>query len=171
MMKTEQQNGFRKNLWQRLANSISFRVAYNSSEIRHRISYQIRAMREERKWSQMDLAQKAGKKQSAVARWEDPDYGKFSLQTLLDIAAAYDVWLSLEFVPFSVGLQRTSDKSTSALNAISFSQDKDPATSAAKSIENLCKTPENTFDLKKNSTYPLTTADQVNGPLRPVAYC
>jgi transcriptional regulator with XRE-family HTH domain len=115
-------NGFRENLWEQFKDKL-FRQAYVIENVRTGIAFQIKAMREARGWSQSDLAKRADKTQSAVARLEDPDYGKFSVQTLLEIAAAFDVWLSIEFVPFSKGLQRTSNRSPGALNAVSFSDD------------------------------------------------
>jgi len=35
---------------------------------------------------------------SVVSRFEDPSYGKLSLQTLLDLSEAFDVGLSVRFV-------------------------------------------------------------------------
>jgi transcriptional regulator with XRE-family HTH domain len=117
-------SGFRKHLWENLKNKF-FRREYVADNVRTGLAYQIKAMRSARGLSQSDLATLTGKAQSAIARLEDPDYGKFSIQTLLEIANAFDVWLSVEFVSFSVGLQRTENRSPMALNAISFSQDRE----------------------------------------------
>ena len=101
------------------------------------MAYQIKAMRETRGWSQADLAKKASKSQSNIARLEDPDYGKFSIQTLVELADAFDVWLSVEFVSFKTGLARTANRSAKALNIFSFEQEMNdssptaPATSSA----------------------------------------
>lgn len=115
--------GIRKNIWQRLKQSFVFRSAYKAEHAKAGVAYQIKAMREDRGWLQSDLAAKANKSQSNIARLEDSDYGKFSVQTLLEIADAFDVWLSIEFVPFSIGLQRTENRTSAALNAISFDSD------------------------------------------------
>lgn len=112
--------GIRKNLWNYLTDE-NFRREYKAEHARSGIAYQIRAMRDARGWSQSDLAKKAGKSQSNIARLEDPDYGKFSVQTLLEIADAFDVWLSVEFVSFKTGLARTANRSPSILNAEPFS--------------------------------------------------
>jgi len=122
-------SGFRKNLWESLKNRI-FRREYVAENVRSGIAFQIKAMRNARKLSQSDLARLTGKAQSAIARLEDPDYGKFSLQTLLEIADAFDVWLSVEFVSFSEGLRRTENRTSLALNAISFGDDR-PGSSGA----------------------------------------
>jgi transcriptional regulator with XRE-family HTH domain len=112
-------NGIRKNIWKYLKDRV-FRQSYVEEHVRAGVAHQIKAMRESRGWSQAQLAEKCGKSQSNIARIEDPDYGKFSIQTLLEIAHSFDVWLSLEFVSFSKGLTRTADRSVKALNAISF---------------------------------------------------
>ena len=46
------------------------------------------------------MARQAGKPQSNLHRWEDPTYGKFSLSTLIEIAAIFDVGLLARFVSF-----------------------------------------------------------------------
>ncbi len=112
-------SGIRKNIWKYLKDRV-FRQSYVEEHVRAGVAHQIKAMRESRGWSQAQLAEKCGKSQSNIARIEDPDYGKFSIQTLLEIAHSFDVWLSLEFVSFSKGLARTADRSVRALNAISF---------------------------------------------------
>lgn len=112
-------NGFRRNLLQKLRNKV-FRDEYVAENVRTGVAYQIRVIRERRGWTQAHLARLTGKRQSNIARLEDPDYGKFSIQTLLDIASAFDVWLSIEFVSFGTGLARTRDRSPDALGAEAF---------------------------------------------------
>jgi transcriptional regulator with XRE-family HTH domain len=115
--------GLRKNIWQRLKSSLEFRNSYKAEHARSGVAYQIKAMREARHWNQADLAKKMGCAQSNIARLENPDYGKFNVQSLLAVADAFDVWLSIQFVPFSTGLRRTENRSTDALNVVSFDQD------------------------------------------------
>ena len=65
------------------------------------LAFQIRLLREKRGLSQEELGQLAGKKQPTVSQqWENPDYGRFSLKTLKEIAAAFDVGLMVKFVSF-----------------------------------------------------------------------
>jgi transcriptional regulator with XRE-family HTH domain len=115
-------SGIRKNIWKYLKDRV-FRQSYVEEHVRAGVAHQIKAMREARGWSQAQLAVKCGKSQSNIARIEDPDYGKFSIQTLLEIAHTFDVWLSLEFVSFGKGLARTADRSAQALNALSFDEE------------------------------------------------
>lgn len=97
-----------------------YRDAYVGEHVRTGISYQIRAMRDLRGWSQKKLAEVLKKPQSVVSRLEDPDYGKPSVQTLLEIASAFDVALIIQFVDFPEFMKRTRDTSPGALAAESF---------------------------------------------------
>lgn len=99
-----------------------YRSAFVAENVRTKISYQIRALRAQRGWQQKTLAERMGKPQSVVCRLEDPDYGKPSIQSLLEIAAAFDVALVIEFVGFKEFLRRTRDVSPGKLTAPSFDE-------------------------------------------------
>ena len=101
-----------------------FRSDYVATALRRNIAHQIRAMRDARGWNQAELGKKAGKLQSNISRIEDPDYGRVSLQTLIDVAEAFDVGLLVRFVSFSELLEQTADLSLEALNAPSYADDK-----------------------------------------------
>ena len=104
-------------------NDKEFRDAYVVEHVKTGLAYQIRALRQSRGWSQDEFAQRSRKTQSGVARLEDPEYGKFSLTTLLSLASAFDVALLVRFVRFSELLQRTRDLSPTELNVASFDDD------------------------------------------------
>src|SRR5262245_19601476 len=99
-----------------------FRDAYLADQVRNYIAFQIRALREQatREWSQTELANRAGTTQSVISRLEDPDYGKLSLQTLIDLAEAFDVALLVQFVEWPDWLTRLANVSPSALQKRSF---------------------------------------------------
>jgi transcriptional regulator with XRE-family HTH domain len=101
----------------------SYREAYVGENVRTAIAYQIRALREQRGWSQKKLAEILGKPQSVLSRIEDPDYGKLSVQTLLEVARAFDVALLIQYVDFGEFIERTRDVSPRALEAESFNDD------------------------------------------------
>lgn len=110
-----------KRLFEKLK-SKSYRDAYVAEHVRTGIAYQIRALRTQRGWSQKKLAEEMGKPQSVVSRLEDPDYGKVSIQTVLEGAAAFDVALLVQYVSFPEFLQRTRDVSPEALRVDSFDE-------------------------------------------------
>lgn len=98
-----------------------YREAYVEENVRTGIAYQIRALREKRGWSQKKFAEVLGKPQSVLSRIEDPDYGKLSVQTLLEVAAALDLALLVQFSDFPEFIQRMADVSPDGLNRQSFS--------------------------------------------------
>ena len=100
-----------------------YRDSFVEGHLRTGPAYQIRALRNARHWSQEELGKRIDTSQSAVARLENPDYGKFSLTTLLRLASAFDVALLVRFVRFSDLLQRTRDLSPTELNVESFDND------------------------------------------------
>ncbi len=96
-------NRERKNLIQRLKSSKERRDAFVSAYVDEIIPFQIRALREQsdRKWTQQELAEKAGMKQERISTLENPNYGSYSLRILKQIASAFDVALMVRFIPFS----------------------------------------------------------------------
>ena len=100
-----------------------YRDAIVEGHIRTGAAYQIRALRTSRHWSQEELGKRGDTSQSVIARLENPDYGKFSLTTLLKLASVFDVALLVQFVSFSDLLDRTRDLSPEGLNAPSYADD------------------------------------------------
>lgn len=77
------------------------RSAYVESELVNGISHQIRILRQQRGWTQSQLARKLKTTQAVVSRLEDASYGRYSLKTLLQVGAAFDVGMFLRYMPFS----------------------------------------------------------------------
>lgn len=108
-----------KKLFEKLQKK-SYRSSYVGEHVRRGIAYQIRALRDQRDWSQGELSKLLTKPQSVVSRLEDPGYGKVTVQTLLEVATVFDVALQVRFVPYSTFLQQTRDVSSSSMEALSF---------------------------------------------------
>ena len=111
-----------KQLTNNLGNK-AYRDAFVESHIRAGLSFQIRAMRDARGWTQKTLAERANTKQEAISRLENPDYGRFTLETLKRLASAFDVALVVRFAPFSELIDRVSSLRPSDLNVPDFVHD------------------------------------------------
>ena len=85
------------------------RQAYMVASVEQDIAWQVRINRERRGWTQTQLAQKIGTRQSAIARIEDPTYGKVSLVTLTKLADVFDCALMLRLVDFEKFANETED--------------------------------------------------------------
>ncbi|MGH8071334.1 MAG: helix-turn-helix transcriptional regulator [Candidatus Entotheonellia bacterium] len=103
--------------------SKKFRDAFVSSRVSNTLALQIRAMRQERGWSQAYLAELLGTSQNAVWRLESPQYGKYSTTTLKRLASIFDVGLAVWLVPFSKLVDRVTHLSTDDILVPSFDND------------------------------------------------
>ncbi len=99
----------------------AFRDAYVNAHLTQGLAYQIKALRMQRGWSQQELANRLGLRgQSAIARIEDPSYGKLSIATLLKLSSIFDIALSVKFKSFGKFIHDLEDVSFAALSAESF---------------------------------------------------
>jgi transcriptional regulator with XRE-family HTH domain len=98
------------------------RSAYLSAQTRTKLVNQIRTLRNQRGWSQGDFAKILGKPQSNVSRLENREYGNFSLNTLFELANAFDCGLIVEFTAYEEFLLRTYNLAQSHLVVPSFSR-------------------------------------------------
>lgn len=102
-----------------------FRHAYMADQVRTHIALAIRILREQegREWSQAELGRRCSKPQSWISKLEDPEYGKVSLQTLFEIAEAYDLPLLVQFPEWSEWLRRMKNQSRENFEKKSFNAD------------------------------------------------
>lgn len=77
-----------------------YRDAYVGSQIRMTLPLQIRELRKRREWTQPQLAEYAGMAQPRISELEKPGERRLTIETLLRLAAAFDVALQVRFVPF-----------------------------------------------------------------------
>lgn len=129
-----------------------YRDAYVKAHLEQGLAFQIKEMRVSRGLTQRQLAKELDLgSQSAVARLEDPSYGRMSLATLSKVAAFFDVAFMAKMVPYSRFLAEVKDVSPRALLVDSFTTE-----DAAGAIENA---PETQLIPKMNnpsSTAPMT---------------
>lgn len=120
--------------FQRLKNK-AFRDAFVSAHIDQGLAFQIRALRENRGWDQKTLARKIGlRSQSAIARMEDPSYGKLSISSVKRLGKVFDVGVLVKFVPYSRMLTETEDLSQNALAAKGFTEEEHDLTLAVSKL-------------------------------------
>lgn len=78
----------------------AYRDAFVGAQIDMGLPFQIRALREQRGWTQAQLAERAGMKQPRISAVERPGEGNLNIETLRRLAAAFDVGLVVRFAPF-----------------------------------------------------------------------
>jgi transcriptional regulator with XRE-family HTH domain len=113
--------------FQRLANlagsldDAEFRASYMAHHLRAFIADQIRGLRGD--MSQKEFGQLIGKPQSVVSRLENEEYGRVSLQTLIEIAIKMNIAFVGRFVDFPTFLRITADFSANAVTPMAYSRD------------------------------------------------
>jgi transcriptional regulator with XRE-family HTH domain len=79
----------------------TYRDAFVAAHVSNTVASQIASLRAERKWTQGELAEKSGMRQSRISALEDPNNENFEVKTLERLASAFDVALTVRFVPYS----------------------------------------------------------------------
>ena len=97
-----------------------YRHSYVASYNRQFLSRQMREFRGDS--SQTEFGMAIDKQQTVVSRLEDPNYGKWTLQTLFDVAAKLDIAVVVRFTNFPTFLRTTDDRSSSAISPSSYDQ-------------------------------------------------
>lgn len=89
------------------------------------IAAQIRVLREQRGWTQAELAERSGMKQSRISALEDVNYDAWTVKTLRKLAEAFDVHVDVRFVPFTKAILDVANFSRESLEVISREEDLD----------------------------------------------
>jgi transcriptional regulator with XRE-family HTH domain len=87
------------------------------------IAAQIKALREQRGWTQKQLAEHAGMKQERICTLEDVEYDAWTLKVLRRLAKAFDVTVKVSFEKFSSGILDATQISQKALERPSRLED------------------------------------------------
>ena len=99
------------------------RYAYVDALSNALVSAQIKALREDRKLSQEELADRIGTKQSGISRLERSDYSTWKVETLRKLARAFGVRLKISFEEFGTIVDDVSSFDAETLAPKRFEED------------------------------------------------
>lgn len=99
------------------------RDGFAADHVKTRLALLIKALRDQRDWSQAELGRRMGKPQNVVSRLEDPDYGKMSLQTLLEVASAFKLPLYIDLPEWDEWFRLMADMSARTMERKAFDAD------------------------------------------------
>src|SRR5271169_1844540 len=77
--------------WQKLSSGRDYRKEIVSSLLKRGTALQIQGIMKEKGWTQTQLAEHAGLTQGVISRASNPAYGNLTFNTVIDIAAGFDV--------------------------------------------------------------------------------
>jgi transcriptional regulator with XRE-family HTH domain len=92
-------NSTMKRIWRKMARK-AYRDGYVGAHISNTIASQITILRAANGWTQTELADRARMKQSRISALEDPNWENVEVGTLRRLASAFDVGLTIRFIPF-----------------------------------------------------------------------
>jgi transcriptional regulator with XRE-family HTH domain len=111
------------------------RDAYVAAHISNTVASQILMLREAKGWTQTQLAEKSGMRQSRISALEDPNYENVEAATLRRLASAFDVALTIRFIPFSELAGWTATLSPEKLTPTEFAGDSLPAETPSSAMQ------------------------------------
>ncbi len=123
-------------MWESLKDK-DFRQQIIDEHVNEGIAFQIRSLRNRQELTQSDLAQLLDVKQPLVSSWENPNYGKYTLKTLKELAKRFDVGLLVRFVAFSTLVDWTVDLTSDVITPPSFNEEQLPVPTAGAMALNL----------------------------------
>jgi transcriptional regulator with XRE-family HTH domain len=104
-------------------NDPDYRHVYDEGFLNSSIATQIKVLREERGWTQAQLADKAKMNQSRVSELEDVNFSSWTIRTLRKLARALDLRLKISFEEFGTILSDYRDLNRESLSRRSFGSD------------------------------------------------
>ena len=117
-MKTEKE----RQIWQSFADK-EYRHSFVIAHIETCLAFQIYRMRVARGWDKADLAKRLKVTEKTVSRWEDPDYGKYTMKTLKALAEVLDVGWLVRFASFSELIHDAVNLSRKRISPPSFDKE------------------------------------------------
>lgn len=100
-----------------------YRHGYADDFLNTHIAAQIRALREQRGWTQAQLAERAAMKQSRISAMEDVNYSSWGVRTLARLAEAFDVTISVCFKSFRERVMDIDRFSPDTLRVAPYAED------------------------------------------------
>ncbi len=85
--------------WKKLRDK-KYREEFVAAQAKRAIPFQIRALMRKKGISQQQLAERSGLTQGVISRAANPTYGRLTLNTILRVAAGFDMAFIGIFVPF-----------------------------------------------------------------------
>lgn len=111
----------KRQIWKSLRDK-EYRTAF-AADVSTGLAFQIRLLREKMGWTQEELARRTGKRQETISQCENPNYGRYTLVTLKELAAAFDVALVVKFTPFSELVDWIAHLTPDRLAPVSFDEE------------------------------------------------
>lgn len=157
-------------LWEKFAKSKKYREEFVAAQVKRGIPFQARALLRARKgWTQQTLAEKSGLTQGVVSRALNPNYGNLTLNTIVRVAAGFDVAFVGKFVPFSELERWFEDMSENSVQVPTFEEEN--AKRQAQTLTSSRVAPSSFVDavkegLSRNQVVILSLQSQAEGSAR-----
>jgi len=100
-----------------------YRHTYANGLVDSKLATQLKVLREQRGWTQAQLAEKCGMQQARISVLEDVNYASWSISTLRRIGKAFDLWLDVEWKEFGEIPSTLQNMSRETLERESFDND------------------------------------------------
>src|SRR5208337_164435 len=100
-----------------------YRHGYADEFLNASIATQIKVLREQRGWTQKELAEHAGMMQPRISVMENVNYSSWSINILRELAEAFDLTLRVSFESFGTRLNDIEQFGRKSLERPSFDDD------------------------------------------------
>lgn len=148
-------------VWKSLE-EVEYRREY-SADVGTGLAFQIKLLREKHGWTQQQLAERTGKQQGTISQWENPDYGRYTINTLKSLASAFDVALLVRFAPFSELVNWSVNLTPQQLAPPSFNEEQAKPLNAAVASSAMVVTTASFANVAIPTGVPLTITSPPEG--------